>query len=95
MNRFMTFMMIIFFLVVCTLIADSVFGISASARIIDEFGQDVPSDWLGRFAIVRSFLSTFFKILTFQVSGMPAIVNIVVFYPLTFGIVYMIIDLFT
>jgi hypothetical protein len=31
--------------------------------------------------------------LTFQISGIPAIINILAFYPITAGVIYMLVDI--
>lgn len=92
MNKYMTLIVLVLFLILVTLVADSALGISTSG-IIDQFDTPPPETWLGRFSAVTNMISAFFKIMTFQVPGLPVFINLIVFYPITFAIAYMIIDI--
>jgi hypothetical protein len=94
MNKYMTLIVMVLFLVLVTVVADSALGISANLNIVDGINVPPPETWLGRFSVVTDMIKVFFNIMLFQVEGLPAFFNIVVFYPLSFGIVYMIIDIF-
>lgn len=93
MNKYMTLIIMVIFLVAATLVADSALGISTSTNIIVDFDIAPPETWIGRLNVARGMLGTFFNILTFQVEGLPVMINLLVFYPLTFGVAYMIIDI--
>jgi len=93
MNKYMTLIVLIFFLVLITLVADSALGISTSVSVVDDLNYTPPNDWLSRLSGVLKILESFYKIVTFRVGGIPPFLNLLVFYPVSFGILYMIINI--
>lgn len=79
----------ILFLVFITILTQEMPGLTVKVDITE--GVDTAFAWT-----TPSVLSTaqfFLKILTFQVEGLPAVVNLLVFWPLTIGILLMIIGI--
>lgn len=87
MNKFITLGLLVSFLTLITIIAGSVFEPVEGA-----ITPMVPSSVSPSGAAVISYLSVFFKLLTFQVPGLPGIITGVIFVPITFMVVFMIID---
>lgn len=87
-NKYLLLMIMFLFLILITLVADSVLLTTSedllNGIVVDE-GNNTSS--------IFSMLDTFFKIITFQIPEVPFILNVLVFYPLSLGIVYMIIDI--
>jgi len=42
---------------------------------------------------IWSFVVTFYSIMTFQLVGVPALVNLFIFTPLAFGVIYIIVNI--
>ena len=76
-------------IVALTLLADSITGINASGSIIANPGSEITADVSGIFR----FLTTFFDILTFQLDGIPVLVNLLFFFPITVGMVFIIVEI--
>jgi len=87
-SKYLLLMIMFLFLILITLVADSVLLTTSedllNGIVVDE-GNNTSS--------IFSMLDTFFKIITFQIPEVPFILNVLVFYPLSLGIVYMIIDI--
>ena len=81
-------MVMFVFLVAVTLVADSVL-ITTSQNILDGAVSDTTQTSGGIF----SMMAVYFKIITFQIPQIPLMINLFVFYPLSIGIGYMIIDI--
>jgi hypothetical protein len=89
MNRFTTLMVMVFFLVLLTVVTNSL-AISTGEGFISGFEGEAPGeDKMSVFSVIQ----TFWKIITFRVEGFPVALNLLVFMPLTFGIVYIIADI--
>lgn len=88
MNKYVLFMVMSLFLIFITIVADSI-SITSTTDLLD----NIPSNGDDSIGSIFSFMGTFFKILTFQLSGIPVFFNIFVFIPLTFGVIYMLIDI--
>ena len=88
MNKYVLFMVMVLFLLFMTFVADSL-ALTTSVNI----GDNIPTGADDSIAGVFRLMGTFFKILTFQLNGIPVVFNIFVFYPLTFGVIYMLIDI--
>jgi hypothetical protein len=80
--------MIVFMMVGLTLLADSITGISASTDIVGSPASNIEASASG----VLSFLRTFFDILTFNLDGIPTVVNLLFFFPITVGILFIIVE---
>lgn len=88
MNRATTLMAIAFFIIFVTLIANSL-GLTPSTDIAGELPQEVDNSISGVFDVIR----TFFAIITFRLIGVPFIINLLLFVPITFGTVYLILEI--
>ncbi|MEM0173084.1 MAG: hypothetical protein QXI16_01095 [Sulfolobaceae archaeon] len=88
MNKYTTLMVMFLFLIIVTLVADSVLITTSE----DMLGGGI-ADAEKSSSAIFSMISTYYKIITFQIPSMPFIVNAIVFYPLSFGIVFMIVDI--
>jgi hypothetical protein len=64
-------------------------GFSVNQEIVGiESGFDI-----GSVQGITNVLGTFFNIMLFRVEGIPTFITLIVFYPITFGIIYMIADI--
>lgn len=88
MNRFMLLMVMVFFLILITITANSL--LPESAEMVTD-GVEVGRS--NTFGAIFNMMKTFFKIVTFQIDEFPVILNITVFMPLTVGVIYIIIDI--
>jgi hypothetical protein len=88
MNKFVTLMILVAFLFTVSYLATSL-GFSVNQDI----GAIESSFELGSISGIIDVLSTFFNIMLFRVEGIPVLITIIVFYPITFGIIYMIVDI--
>lgn len=75
-------------IVAVTLLADSITGINASNSIVSNPGA-ITADVSGIFR----FLSTFFDILTFQLTGIPTLINLLFFFPISVGLIFIILEI--
>ncbi|MEX0595463.1 MAG: hypothetical protein WD512_03105 [Candidatus Paceibacterota bacterium] len=92
MNKYVLLMTMVLFLVLITLMVDSL-GLAASQNILAiEVSTEVPG-FFNILASVWNYLSLFFVIMFFDVPGLPGIFKLVVFYPLTAGTIFMIVDI--
>ena len=93
MNKYILFMLMVFFLVIMTIIVDAIDQTVTESIFIDNIGKSAPT-WLFNIVIfILNYLILFFRIIFFQVEGIPAIFNLIIFYPLTAGTLYMLIDI--
>jgi len=88
MNKYMFLMVLVVYLVMMTFVAGSLSMIT-STDVIGTIGGNTDATALDIFG----FLGTFFKILTFQIEGLPALVTIIGFYPVSLAVLYMIMDI--
>lgn len=88
MNKYQTLMLMVLFLVFTTIVASSINGLGVTTDI---------TSGVGTFELtlegVLEVIQFFFAMLFFQVSGVPNIINLLVFWPLTLGILLMIIGI--
>ena len=90
MNKYVLFMSMVLFLIVITLLVEYIDLTVSNSIIIDNVptGED-----FNIFTSLGNFVSIFFRILSFNVPSLPGIFNLLVFYPLTAGILFMLIDI--
>ena len=81
-------MLMFVFLLTITLVADSVLLQTTE----DLLGGGIADTGKNSGAIF-SMLSTYYKVITFQIPAMPFIITVIVFYPLSLGMIYMIVDI--
>lgn len=88
MNKFVTLMILVAFLFMVSYLATTLgFTVSDDITAIDQSFE------LGSLSGITQVLGTFFNIMLFRVEGIPTFITLVVFYPITFGVVYMIADI--
>lgn len=88
MNKYMLLGILVFILVFITYIVDisTAYTITGGANS----AIDTPTGFTD--VDIWSMVQTFFGLLTFQISEIPAIINLFVFYPITVITAFMIID---
>jgi len=90
----MTFIIINFFLIISlTLLADSLTGIGASEDIAANMPTGFDGGGFQIFGAFLGFIGTFFQILTFSLSGIPTLVNLLFFVPISGGMIFIITSL--
>lgn len=88
MNKFVTLMIMVAFLFAISYLATSLgFTVNQDITAI-ETGFEI-----GSVSGVTDVLGTFFNIMLFRVQGIPTFITVIVFYPITFGIIYMVADI--
>jgi hypothetical protein len=92
MNKYVLLMVMVLFLVLITILVDSI-GLAASQNILSIEISDEQPGFFNLVASVWNYLSLFFIIIFFDVPGLPLIFKLVVFYPLTIGSIFMIISI--
>jgi hypothetical protein len=92
MNKYVLLMVMVLFLVLITILVDSI-GLAASQNILSIEISDEQPGFFNLVAGVWNYLSLFFIIIFFDVPGLPLIFKLVVFYPLTIGSIFMIISI--
>lgn len=90
MNKYVLFMTMVFALVLITLLVQFIDGSVTNTIIIDNIPDEQTFDI---FSNLFNFVSIFYRMLTFQVTSIPSIFNLLIFYPLTAGVLFMIIDI--
>jgi hypothetical protein len=91
MNKYVMFMMMALFMILMTFVAESI-DASTTERLSDiAISTDTPGV-LNFLTQVWSYLGVFFRMMTFQINGIPAIFNLFVFLPITFGMLYIVVD---
>ncbi len=87
MNKYAFFMVLVILLILITITAGSV-SINATTDIT----TGVATGGEATIGGVLGMLSTFWKLLTFQLVGIPLLFNLLVFYPISFVVLFMAID---
>jgi hypothetical protein len=88
MNKFGQLFIIIIFLILATLLVEGLYltpTADVTTGIITESG--------GLLSLIANSISGFWKIMSFQVEGLPVFINLLVFYPLSVMVFFMLIDL--
>ena len=93
MNKFMTLFMVILFLVLSTLVVNSLYDVSGIPDITTGVIGETPDGFLAILTNIGDMVGGFWKIMTFQVPELPVAVNLIVFYPLSIMVFFMVIDL--
>ena len=91
MNKYIMFMIMALFMVLMTFIAEGIDESTTSNLSDIAISTDTPGglNFLGQ---VWAYFGVFFKMMTFQIEGIPAVFNLFVFLPITFGLVYIVVD---
>lgn len=82
-------MITIAFMVGLTILADSL----TAVEVTEGINTATAGEFNNTFAGLISFMGTFFDILTFQLDGIPPAVNLLLFLPITFGMLYIIVEI--
>lgn len=94
MNKYVLFMTLVFFLVIMTLVAGSIDETASTNILLDSINTNPEAPGLLKIlGTIWSYLAIFFRMLTFQISGIPPIINILAFYPITAGVIFMLVDI--
>lgn len=91
MNKYIMFMLMALFMILMTFIAESI-DASTTENLADiSLSTETPGllNFLGQ---VWAYLGVFFRMMTFQIDGIPAVFNLFVFLPITFGMLYIVVD---
>ena len=93
MNKYVLFGLILTLMVLCTYVIDASEGLSSNVDLSDNVSviddeEDVSIGGL------LGLAGTFIRVITFQAEGIPAFITLLIFYPLTGMLIYMIIDIF-
>lgn len=88
MNKYAFLMVLFFFLVIVTLIAQDI-EIATSTNVLN----GAISDSAQESSSIFTMIGVFFRVITFQIPSIPVIINLLVFYPLSMGIIYMLVDI--
>jgi hypothetical protein len=80
-------MVMFVFLVIITLIAQDI-ELATSENIL----TGAVSDTGQNSASIFNMIGVLFRVITFQIPAIPLIINLIVFYPLTIGVIAMIVD---
>jgi hypothetical protein len=91
-NKYVTLLMVVLFLIVATLVVESLY-LTPTQDITTGVMSDQATGLFGTIKNVGNMISGFWKIMTFQVEGLPLAINLIVFYPLTIMVFFMVIDM--
>lgn len=91
MNKYVMMMFIVLFEVFITTVAQSV-SLSLSEDVLTGANQINPTP-LGFIGEIFASIGFFFKLMFFQVENIPAIITIIVFYPLNIALFLLIISI--
>lgn len=88
MNKYALLMAMVFFLILITQLT-----LSLDLSVTEDLTHGISSSDKVSVKGVMNMIKMFFRIITFQVPDIPVIINLLVFLPLTFGIIYIIVDI--
>lgn len=93
MNKYVLFMTMALFMILMTMLAASI-SAGSSSDIINNAFPDAPTGSLLNFlGIIGGYLEIFFKMLTFQLTGIPTLINLLVFLPMSLGMLFIIVNI--
>lgn len=87
MNKFAQLFIIVIFLILATLVVEGLYLTTT------DITTGIIPDGGGILSVLANSVSGFWKIMTFQVQGLPVFINLLVFYPLSVMVFFMVIDL--
>jgi len=88
MSKYTILISMILLLVFSTILAGSLTNLSVDSTLITEGAHNFTFD----VGSITSVFNYFFGIMTFQVEGIPSFINLLVFYPLTIGVLYILLE---
>lgn len=88
MNKYGFFGLLVLFLVIMTYTASS---IEATATV--DLASDIPTSSNDSISGIFKMMGVFFRMLTFQIDGIPVLFGLFVFLPVTFIVIYMLVDI--
>ena len=100
-TKYAVFMILVFFIMFMTVTVDSVDQFAVENTISDYTTIEPSDDINDGYDIVEdeskqgilSILSTFWKLLTFRIDGLPNILVLLIFYPANLMAAYMLVDI--
>jgi hypothetical protein len=92
MNKYVLLMSMILFLVFSQTIIASINLSSTSDITTTEISDEQPG-FFNLIESVWSYLKIFFNIIVFRVDGLPLFFNLFVFWPISIGVIFMIVDI--
>jgi len=92
MNKYVLLMTIILFLTFITVISTSINITVTSDILSSETSQDLPG-LAGIIRYIGIYLTLFFNIIAFRVPGLPFAFTLFIFWPLSAGVIFMIISI--
>ena len=87
MTNIKSIMAIALFMMLVVVMVDSL-GLAATNDVAI---PGATGETLGPIRQIWSFVTTFYSIMTFQLVGVPGLVNTFIFVPLAFGVIYIIV----
>jgi hypothetical protein len=93
MNKYILLPIIFLYLIVITLLTDSLF-ITTTGGVTDVINApSLDGGVTNNISTILDFFKVFWRILTFRIDGVPFIITLIFFYPTTIMVVYMIVDI--
>jgi hypothetical protein len=92
MNKYVLLMTMIFFLVFITTIVASI-NLTTTSDITTAAVSDEAPGVFNILTSVWNYITIFFAIIFFRVDGLPLAFNLFLFWPLSVGVIYMIVDI--
>jgi len=92
MNKYITFGILVLFILFMTYVVDFASNYENTLDSVNPI-EELPGEGSPTSGSVISLITTFWKIATFQVEGLPALFTVLIFYPCNLIVLYMIIDI--
>ena len=92
MNKYVLLMSMILFLVFAGTIVGSINESVTSDVTTAEISDDEPG-FFNLLQSIWSFMTMFFAIVFFRVEGLPLFFNLFIFWPISAGVIFMIVDI--
>lgn len=93
MNKYLLFGLILVLLVLCTYTINASEGLSSNIDLSDNVTVINDEEDVSVGGLI-GLAGTFIRVITFQADGIPVFITLLVFYPLTGMLIYMLIDIF-
>jgi hypothetical protein len=88
MNKYGFFGLLVLFLLLMTYTASS---IEATSTV--DLASEIPTSSNDTIRGIFKLMGVFFRMLTFQIDGIPVLFGLFVFLPVTFIVIYMLVDI--
>lgn len=93
MNKITLLMAMVLFMIVMTFLAGSISAGATTDVINNAFPSAPTGSFLNILGTVVGYLDIFFKMLFFQLEGVPTILNALVFLPISIGMLFIIVQI--